>query len=131
MQSDPNQPQNPYPQGPSGPVNWQQPAGTPPQTPPGMEGQGWQGGPAWPQGQPGAYPGYGYQQPQPMYTLEQLQQMYTPEQLQQMFTPEQLQQMQYEAYMQQAPAMPTMQQPAHELHHRRKKRKKKPYGNGG
>ena len=58
----------------------------PPQTPPGMEGQGWQGRPAWPQGQPGAYPGYGYQQPQPMYTLEQLQQMYTPEQLQQMFT---------------------------------------------
>ena len=112
MQSDPNQPQNPYPQGPSGPVNWQQPAGTPPQTPPGMEGQGWQGGTAWPQGQPGAYPGYGYQQPQPMYTLEQLQQMYTPEQLQQMFTPEQLQKMQYEAYMQQAPAMPTMQQPA-------------------
>ena len=131
MQSDPNQPQNPYPQGPSGPVNWQQPAGTPPQTPPGMEGQGWQGGTAWPQGQPGAYPGYGYQQPQPMYTLEQLQQMYTPEQLQQMFTPEQLQQMQYEAYMQQAPAMPTMQQPAQELPHRRKKRKKKPSGKGG
>ena len=31
MQSDPNQPQNPYPQGPSGPVNWQQPNGVPPQ----------------------------------------------------------------------------------------------------
>ena len=84
MQSDPNQPQNPYPQGPSGPVNWQQPTGVPPQAPPGMEGQGWQGAPGWPQGQPGGYPGYGYQQT--MYTLEQLQQMYTPEQLQQMFT---------------------------------------------
>ena len=131
MQSDPNQPQNPYPQGPSGPVDWQQPNGVPPQAPSGMEGQGWQGAPAWPQGQPGAYPGYGYQQPQPMYTLEQLQQMYTPEQLQQMFTPEQLTQMQYEACMQQAPAMPTMQQPAQELPRRRKKRKKKPAGKGG
>ena len=116
MQSDPNQPQNPYPQDPS----WQQPSGAPPQPQP---GQGWQGMPQWP------YPGYGYEQ-QP-YTLEQLQQMYTPEQLQQMFTPEQLQQMQYEAYMQQAPAMPTMQQPQQELPHRRKKRRKKKPSGGG
>ena len=115
MQSGPNQPQNPYPQGPSGPMDWQTggvPPQMPPQMPPQAPMQGWQGMPGW----------------QPSYTYEQLLQMYTPEQLAQLYTPEQLEQMQYEAYMRQAPAMPTMQQPPQEPPRRRRRRRKKSGG---